>query len=237
MAIIYNQTANLAAVEAVSCSGAVLMGGGQEQSSLCSVGGTPAGSPVVVGGSQFDAGAGQAGVMFEIVPPAGTVWAAGNWTVRLNVTTGSAAACTWTGTFLCRHNSSNVNQGSFGSLTGQTTAINTTGVKSHVVSGSSQTPSAGDKVYIVLVFSSPSANQQFSVQFDQAIDSPFTSTTSLTADKGSMSLAANTALVFKETILAERNTALAFTGKVAAFETIAGVQEIPALTMAPYRAA
>lgn len=237
MAIVYAQTASLASVEVVMCSGGVLMGGGQEQSSLCSKGGTPASSPVVVGGSQFDAGAGQAGVMFQIVPPAGTGWAAGTWTVRLNVTTGSAAACTWTDTYVCRTNSSDVSQATIGSLTGQSIAINTTGVKSMNVTGSAQTPSAGDKVYIVLLFNSPSANQQFSVQFNQNIDSPFTETVSLTANKATLAFSPNSASVFREALLADRNTALAFTGKVAAFEIIAGVPEIPALTMAPYRAA
>lgn len=83
-------------------------------------------------------------------------------------------------------------------------------------------------------------------------------TTTLTADKASLSLAANTAAAFKETFLADRNTTMAFTAKTATFseqriltaekadmgflggealfETIT-VQEIPVIMMAPYRAA
>src|SRR4029434_1901476 len=187
MAVIYAQTATVAPAGAlVACSGAVLIGGGQEQECLCTVGGT-AGGAVVVGGSQFDAGAGQAGVMFEIAPT-NTIWAAGSWTVRLNVTTLNTTV-TWTDTYICRLNSANVSQATIGSLTGQTTSLSTTRVKTHTgtgaarnpatrvqahtVTGAAQTPAAGDKVYIVLVFNCTGANQTLGVTFNQNIDSPF----------------------------------------------------------------
>src|SRR4029453_16424859 len=171
MAVIYAQTATVAPAGAlVACSGAVLIGGGQEQECLCTVGGT-AGGAVVVGGSQFDAGAGQAGVMFEIAPT-NTIWAAGSWTFRLNVTTANATV-TWTDTYICRLNSANVSQATIGSLTGQTTSLSTTGVKTHTVTGAAQTPAASDKVYIVLVFNCTGANQTLGVTFNQNIDSPF----------------------------------------------------------------
>jgi hypothetical protein len=179
MAEQFQQTATAAgAGSAVACSGAVLIGGGQEKNSLCTVGGTPAASPVTVGGSQFDAGAGQAGVMYEIVP-VGYVWAAGDYVVRLNVTSANANI-TWTGTFICRLNSANVNQATIGSLTGQTTSLSATGVKTHTVSGSAQTPTAGDKIYAVLVFNSGGANQSFACQFDQLIDTPLVMPVSIT---------------------------------------------------------
>src|SRR5262245_22125352 len=142
MAATYAQTATVApAGSAVACSGGVLIGSGQEQDCLCSIGGTAAGSAVTVGGSAFDAGAGQAGVMYEIQPGSSAAWNSGNWTVRLNVTTANANI-TWTDTYICRLNSSNVSQATIGSLTGQSTSLGTTGVKTHTVSGSSQTPAA-----------------------------------------------------------------------------------------------
>src|SRR4030095_14560349 len=178
MAVIYAQTATAAPAGAlVACSGAVLIGGGQEQECLCTVGGT-AGGAVVVDGSQFDAGAGQAGVMFEIAPT-NTIWAAGSWTVRLNVTTLNTTV-TWTDTYICRLNSANVSQATIGSLTVQTTSLSTTGVKTHTVTGAAQTPAAGDKVYIVLVFNCTGANQTLGVTFNQNIDSPFEVPTPLT---------------------------------------------------------
>src|SRR5262245_17206206 len=132
MAIIYAQTGTAAgAGSAVACSGGTLIGGGQEKNSLCTIGGT-AGGAVTVGGSQLDAETNQAGVMFEIVPTSSAVWSSGNFTVRLNVTTANANV-TWTGTFICRLNSSNVSQATIGSLTGQTTSLSPTGVKTHTV--------------------------------------------------------------------------------------------------------
>lgn len=136
--------------------------------------------------------------------------------------------------------------------------MTTTGVKTITVTGASQTPGAGDSAMVVLVFNCGAANQSFACQFNQVIDTPFTETTGLTADKGSLSFSPNAALVFKQTLLADKNTVFGFAGKEALFseqkiltadkglmelvgaealfETIVS-QGIPRLTMAPYRAA
>lgn len=173
MAIVYAQTASAAGAGAIAaCSGGTVLSGTQSKSILCTFGGSPGGA-LTVGGSDLDVETGQACVMFEITPAAGVTWGTGNFVVRINVTTANSLI-TWTGTFVCRINSSNVNQATIGSLTGQTTAFSTTGVKSHTVSGSSQTPGAGDKVYIVCLFSSADKNQTFGITADQNIDTPFT---------------------------------------------------------------
>ena len=181
-----------------ACCGAVLIGGSQEQSSLCTIGGSGASSPVTVGGSQFDIGTGQAGVMFEIEPTASVVWEAGTWTIRLNVTTANANV-TWASTYICRLNAAGVSQATIGSNVGHNTSLSTTGVKTNTVTGASQSPAAGDSAYVVLVFNvANSNNQTFACQFNQLVDTPFSETVTLTASKG----------------------ALAFTAKVATFETI-----------------
>jgi hypothetical protein len=174
MAISYNQTGSASgAGEIAACSGATVIGT-QAQNCLCTIGGS-AGGALTVGGTQFDIGTNLAAVMMEIVPAAGVTWSSGTWTVRLNVTTLNANI-TWTATYICRLNSSNVNQATIGSLTAQTTSLGSTGVKTHsVTNGSSQTPGAGDKAYIVCVFSvANSNNQSFGWTPNQAIDTPLT---------------------------------------------------------------
>lgn len=173
MAIDYQQTDDAGTAGAIAaCSGATV--GNANLNRVASVGGTPGSSLLnTLGGTEFDTGLSRALLFFEITPAAGVVWAAGDWTVRLNISS-QANNVTWTETHICRLNSSNVSQATIGSLTGQTTGINTTGVKTHVVAGSSQSPSAGDKVLIVFVFASNQNNRFFVPVFDQIITSPFT---------------------------------------------------------------
>jgi hypothetical protein len=167
----YHQTATAAgAGKIAACSGATPIGT-QAQTSTATIGGTSGGA-VTVGGTQFDIGTNLAAVYMEIDPAAGDQWKAGNYVVRLNVTTLNANI-TWTGTYICRLNSSNVSQATIGSLTGQTTSLGSTGVKTHTVSGAAQTPAAGDKIYIVCVFSVvTSNNQSFGWTPNQDIDTP-----------------------------------------------------------------
>jgi hypothetical protein len=110
-------------------------------------------------------------LMFELAP-ADTSWPAGNWTVNLNVTTGNTDF-TWIATYVCRFNSSCVNQATVGSLTGQSTSM-TAGSKSMTVSGSSQTAASDDKVYIVCVFDigGSHGDTSFSIDHTTVINTP-----------------------------------------------------------------
>src|SRR5262245_65381674 len=116
--------------------------------------------------------------MNEWTPDASLTWDAGTWTVRLNVTTANASI-QWTDTYICKVNSTCTNSSAttIGSLTGQTTSLGTTGVKTHSVTGSAVTPSAGDKVVVMICHTNVSANmnQTFAWTPNQLVDSPFSS--------------------------------------------------------------
>lgn len=113
----------------------------------------------------------------EFVPGV-TSWAAGNYVVRLNCTTANANI-TWASTSICRLNSSNVSQATIGTLTGQTTSLGTTGVKTHTISGSLQTAATTDKVYIVCGFTNAQAMaNSANFTFNQMIDTPIVLTES-----------------------------------------------------------
>lgn len=111
---------------------------------------------------------------FELVIASDSTWDAGNWTVRLDLTTGANDA-TWESCFICRVNSGCTNQAEIGSATGLGISCMTAGVKSTVIAGSVQSPSAGDKVIIVCGFSN--SNSMFArtlgITPSQLIDSPF----------------------------------------------------------------
>src|SRR5574341_118548 len=111
-------------------------------------GGTAGSTPVTLGlgGSVVNAG----GVAWYCIVASGVTWAAGTWTVRMNVTTANMNM-TWTKCFLCRVNSANVNQETLGSVTGLAISLSTTGVKTATITGSAATPSAGDSVAVVIV--------------------------------------------------------------------------------------
>ena len=139
-------------------------------------GGTPGSTPVSV---TFAAQSVlRSTVMFESAAgePNSTSWEAGDYVVRLNVTTAVTGNGQWRETHICRCNSSGVSQASVGSLTGQTTDITSTGVKTHTVSGAAQgSASATDRVYIVLVFVSTNKTPRtMSFTPDQLIDTPLT---------------------------------------------------------------
>lgn len=172
MATSYAQTGTAADCGTiVACSGATL--GDVAVSRKATVGGS-SGAEFTFGGAAFDNALSRALVMFEIVPESGDTWDAGDYVVRLNVTTvGGVTASTWTETHICRVNSSCVSQESIGSLTGQSTAL-TVGLKTMTVAGAAQTPSAGDKIYIVCVFLSNRNNSSGGITPDQNIDTPVT---------------------------------------------------------------
>jgi hypothetical protein len=153
-----------------ACSGAAIANIAEL---LCSEGGTPGESA-----DSFGAGAGssnQACVFWELAPDDGDSWDAGDYVVRINVTSGNSSL-TWVATYVCRLNSSCVNQETIGNLTGQAIGLGSTGVKSMTVAGSAVAPAAGDKIYIVCVFDSAGAHGNNTAQLvpDQLIDTPLT---------------------------------------------------------------
>jgi hypothetical protein len=100
---------------------------------------------------------------------------AGNWVIRLNVTTFNAAI-DWTDTYVCRVNSSGVSQSTIGhDNTVQT--LDTNKVYSATVSGSADTPSAGDRIYIVLGLhkNTPTGTTNVTYKPNQTIDTPMVS--------------------------------------------------------------
>ena len=129
-----------------------------------------------VGVPQVKSSAGELGrraVMFEMQPANGGNWGAGDYVIRLNITTANSNA-TWIATFVCRFNSACVSQETIGSLVAQTISLGSTGVKTHTVSGSAVTPADNDKVYCVLVvdFAADHGNVSFNFTPDQLVDTP-----------------------------------------------------------------
>lgn len=122
------------------------------------------------------------GAQFEIQPSASTTWNSGTWTVRINITTANMNL-TWTAVYICRVNSSCTNQATIGSATGLNISLGTTGVKSTTVSGSAQTPSAGDIVLVLLLISNGAMSlQTANLTANQNIDSPFTAVVDVTVN-------------------------------------------------------
>jgi hypothetical protein len=169
MPIIFTQTDNTGVTEAAFCSG--LSANGANGTRQATDGGSAGvtGVSVVINGSA----ATLRFFYFTLPVAAGINWNSGNWTVRINVTTG-AANCTWETCHICRVNSSDVNQATIGSATGLGIAISGTGAQSTTFSGAAQTPGVGDKVVIVLgVSNSNSCTRTSGITPDQNIDSPF----------------------------------------------------------------
>lgn len=111
--------------------------------------------------------------IFGIVP--GTVTGdSGTWTVRLNVTTANMNLSI-SEIYICRVNSSCVNQETIGSATGLSISLGSTGVKTQTVTGSAVTLGAGDIVTVVFkIVNGAMTDQSFNFTPDQNIDSPFT---------------------------------------------------------------
>jgi hypothetical protein len=173
MANISLQQTDTAAIDGavVACSGAGA--GTTTDNKQATQGGTPGvSSPTIsLAGNQTN----NRGIHFESAAnePGQTSWPAGNWVVRLNVTTANANI-TWTGTYICKVNSSGQSLATVGSLTGQSLGLGSTGVQSMTVSGSAQTANATDRIYIILIFSnSQTSFQSFNYRPNQLIDTPF----------------------------------------------------------------
>lgn len=91
---------------------------------------------------------------FEIVPGADfSTWAAGTYTIQINVTSGGGPNTTLQEVHICRVNSSCSNVASLGSTTGIFQAVDTPGVYTVDVSGSAvASPAPTDKILVVVVF-------------------------------------------------------------------------------------
>jgi hypothetical protein len=194
MAINYTQTDTSTSGSGSYCAPT----GSENQWRVASDGGTAGSSEVSLGwlSSQTDLGP----VGFKITPAAGTTWAAGNWTVRFNVTTANMNI-TITDIFICRVNSSDVNQATIGSATGLSISLGTTGVKSQVISGSAQSPSVGDVVMVMILGDNGSMSSQVAgFTPNQNIDSPFTGATTWQGTEvfaGAATLAITAAQIFR----------------------------------------
>jgi len=104
-----------------------------------------------------------------------TDWAAGDWVVRLNVTSANMNM-EWEGTHVCKVSASPTcgSAVTVGSLTSQTISMFPTGVKTMTVSGSNITVGATDVVYIVIILRNTDTmmTQSCGVTVDQDIDTP-----------------------------------------------------------------
>lgn len=169
MAINYTQT-DSAIIAGIYCSGGASSANDIARTAVD--GGTAGtGTPSVIATAS---GVSEALLNFEITPAGGTSWDAGTWTVRLNVTTANMNV-TLVAIWICRVDSSGVNQATIGSATGLSISVGTTGVKSQTVTGSAQTPAAGDMVEVVFLFSNGAmSSSSLNIKPDQNIDSPFT---------------------------------------------------------------
>jgi hypothetical protein len=170
MAISFTQTDTAAACGAlVYCSSASL--NGARSLKQATNGGTPGVTTIT---QQIDGGASNLiAVFFECIVETDTAWNAGTWTINLNVTSAESAIA-WNRVNICRLSSGCTNQASIASVGGLDISLSTTGTKTASVSGSAQTPSAGDKVMVLLAFNnSTGADRSFDYRPNVTIDSPF----------------------------------------------------------------
>ena len=174
MAMIFTQTdspgsACVGNTEMVACSGLTAGFPVGYTAINCTVGGT---AGTGVDDPTVASSATAAEVALKLDVPAGTSWDAGDYTVRMNVTTANMNL-TISSIYLCRVDSACTNQATIGSATGLSISLASTGVVSQVVTGSAQTPSVGDFILIVLGLTNGAmSSQQVVFTQDQNIDTP-----------------------------------------------------------------
>jgi hypothetical protein len=101
-----------------------------------------------------------------------TSWQSGNWTVRFNIT-GSNSNLTWDSVYIYRMSSNCGTANLVASATGMGISMGSVQVLSKTLSGSSQSASASDTIYVILAIkNSQNTNQSFSYHSDQLIDTP-----------------------------------------------------------------
>ena len=162
---------------AVTCSAAVLCSGGTLHANaleaLCEEGGTTGSTA-----DNVDMGTvaltDNIGYMFDCTIPSDVDWDSGDWTIPINFTNGHMDI-TLDQVHICRVNSGCTNQESLGSETG--IGFNTAnGLTTRTISGSAvASPSAGDRVAIVIVFDKSSSHsaRSFDITPNQTITAPF----------------------------------------------------------------
>jgi hypothetical protein len=120
----------------------------------------------------IDPSAGAWAIQFKGIVPTKSVWRAGTWTWRLNVSIPSNSISLQE-VHICRVNSSDVSQETICSINGLNTPLNTQGVVVGSMAGASQSPSAGDYVNIIFVFSNTSTTSDaFGFISNQIINTP-----------------------------------------------------------------
>lgn len=122
----------------------------------------------------------------EANEPNETSWPAGDWIVRIRVTTGNSNL-DWDEQYVCRVNSGGVSQATIGSAVAQ--AVNlTAGAKSITVAGGADAGAAAtDRFYLVGgIIRSAGHGEQIAVVFnDQSIDTPFAAVAAnVSSDRG-----------------------------------------------------
>ena len=139
---------------------------------LASVGGSQGSSPVTINlaGDAID------DFVFQCPISDGSTWSAGDWTVRLNVTTANMNFRV-TNVYIQRYSSACSSIAILGSVN-PVEALSSTGVKTWVISCSGATPNPGDLTIVRLEVSNVSMSaQSFEFTPNQNIDSPFTQVT------------------------------------------------------------
>lgn len=170
MSLVFTQTASvMTCAKGDFCGGVSDAVNGVAKQAL--IGGAPSAVPINIPVQAGDVG--HTYVWFECQLPEGSVWNAGTWTVRLDVTTANANI-SWEGASVCRVSSGCVSQATIGFHGFIGINLGSTGVKASGVVGSAQTPSSGDKVIICLQFANSLGSiQSFQFTPDVNIDSPF----------------------------------------------------------------
>jgi hypothetical protein len=113
-------------------------------------------------------------LMYDCAIPSGASWDGGTWTVRVDVTDGNMVI-DLEEIWICRINSSCVNQEEIGSDTTINQVLTTSQVYSFDITGSAVTPSADDRVAIILVCTNNDdmMSQVLGITPSQIIDTPF----------------------------------------------------------------
>lgn len=101
-----------------------------------------------------------------------TTWESGDYTVRLNVTTGSSFGMYWEAVYICRVDSNCSSVATVGSNTSISKGVYQGGTFSATVSGSSQSAASTDDLYIIYEFDVGSGPVSIGVTPDQDIDTP-----------------------------------------------------------------
>ena len=179
MTLNFQQTDSAASLgEFVACSGATAAS--EAASSRCLPGAIPGSNEARVSNPRDTS---LACFMFEAAPNT-THWAAGTWTVRLNVTDyddptdETGTHYTLQEVHICRQTFNGAAVATVGSTTGISTFISANGVQTVNVDGAASYGSSSDLVYVVVVLDvgGGAGPWELGVTFDQIIETPIVPT-------------------------------------------------------------